>query len=113
MNAHLELPDKGRAIKGLVVYNNWDLEPLDLLNSLTLGCYQPSPEVLRTHHSESLSACQIIYSKVKSLCHKHLKLAVFDNKLDLFKLEQITFFCFIRIIHLTLVITRKNLGTLL
>ena len=29
------LPDKGRLIKGLVVYNTWDLEPLDLLNGLT------------------------------------------------------------------------------
>ena len=44
--AQLELPDKGRAIKGLVVCNNWDLEPLDLLNGLALQCYQPSPEVL-------------------------------------------------------------------
>ncbi len=39
------LPDKGRAIKGLVVCNSWDLEPLYLLNGLALGCYQPSPEV--------------------------------------------------------------------
>ena len=37
-----ELPEKGRAITGLVVCNYWDLEPLDLLNILTLGCY---PEV--------------------------------------------------------------------
>ncbi len=44
--AQLVLRDKGRAIKGLVVCNNWDLEPLDLLNGLALGCYQPSPEVL-------------------------------------------------------------------
>ncbi len=26
-HAQLGLTDKGRAIKGLVVYNNWDLEP--------------------------------------------------------------------------------------
>ena len=44
-HAQLGLPGKGRAIKGLVVCNSWDLEPLDLLNSLALGCYQPSPEV--------------------------------------------------------------------
>ncbi len=44
-NAQLGLPDKGRAIKGLVDCNSWDLEPLDLLNGLALGCYQPSPEV--------------------------------------------------------------------
>ncbi len=30
--AQLELPDKGYAIKWLVVCNIWDLEPLDLLN---------------------------------------------------------------------------------
>ncbi len=45
-HAQLGLPDKGCAIKGLVVWNNWVLEPLDLLNSLALGCYQPLPEVL-------------------------------------------------------------------
>ncbi len=28
--AQLGLPGKGRAIKGLVVCNNWDLNPLDL-----------------------------------------------------------------------------------
>ena len=44
-HAQLGLPDKGRAIKGLVVCNSWDLEPLDLLNGLDLGCYQLSPEV--------------------------------------------------------------------
>ena len=43
--AQLGLPDKGRASKGLVVCNNWDLELLDLLNGLALGCYQPSTEV--------------------------------------------------------------------
>ena len=45
-NAQLGHPDKGRAIKGMVVSNNRDLEPLDLLNSLAIGCYQPSPEIL-------------------------------------------------------------------
>ncbi len=45
-HAQLGLPDKGRAIKGLVVCNNWDLESFDLLNGLALVCYQPSPEVL-------------------------------------------------------------------
>ncbi len=43
-HAQLELWDKGRALKGLVVCNNWVLEPLDLLNGPALGCYQPSPE---------------------------------------------------------------------
>ncbi len=46
-HAQLGLPDIGRSIKGLVVCNNLDLEPLDLLNGLTLGRYQPSLEVLK------------------------------------------------------------------
>ncbi len=45
-HAGLGLPDNGRAIKGVVACNNWDLEPLDLLIGLALDCYQPSPEVL-------------------------------------------------------------------
>ncbi len=46
-HAQLGLPDKGRAMKGLIFCNNWDLEPLDLSNSLALVCYKPSPpEVL-------------------------------------------------------------------
>ena len=45
-HVELGLQDKGRVIKWLVVCNNWDLEPLDLLNVLALGCYQLSPEVL-------------------------------------------------------------------
>ena len=44
--AQLGLPNKGRAIKRLVVCSNLDLDPSDLLNGLALGCYQPSPEVL-------------------------------------------------------------------
>ena len=43
-NAQLGLPDKDRAIKGFV-FNDWDLEPLNLLNSLALGSYQPFLEV--------------------------------------------------------------------
>ena len=31
-HAQLGLPDKGRGIKGLVVCNDWDLEPLELPN---------------------------------------------------------------------------------
>ena len=34
--------EKGSAIKGFVVCNNLDLKTLDLLNGLTLGCYEPS-----------------------------------------------------------------------
>ncbi len=40
------LPDKSRVIKGLVVCNNWDLEPLDLLLGMAQSCYQLFPEVL-------------------------------------------------------------------
>ncbi len=40
------LSDKGRAIKCLVVCNDWDLGLLKMLNGLALGCYQPSSEVL-------------------------------------------------------------------
>ena len=43
--AQLELPVKGRTIKGLVFRNDLDLEPLGLINGLALGCYQPYPEV--------------------------------------------------------------------
>ncbi len=35
--AQLGIPSKGCAIIGLVVYNSWNLEPLELLNGLTLG----------------------------------------------------------------------------
>ncbi len=46
-HAQLTLPERDRAIKGLVyVFNRWNLEPLILLNGLALGCYQLSPEVL-------------------------------------------------------------------
>ncbi len=38
-HAQLGILDKGRAIKVLVVCNNRDIEPLDLLNGLALGCY--------------------------------------------------------------------------
>ncbi len=44
-HAQLGLPDKGLAIKELVVCNSWDLKPWDLLHGLALGYYQPSPEV--------------------------------------------------------------------
>ena len=44
-HAQLGLLDKGRVIQELDVCNRWDLESLDLLNGLALGCYQPIPEV--------------------------------------------------------------------
>ncbi len=47
-HAQLRLLEKDRTIKGLVVCNSRDLEPWELLNSLALGCYQPSP-VQKTH----------------------------------------------------------------
>ena len=36
-HVQLGLPDKGLAIKVLVVCNSWELEPWDLLNGLALG----------------------------------------------------------------------------
>ena len=39
-HAQLGLLYKDRAIKGLVVCNSWDLEPLDLLNGMALGYYE-------------------------------------------------------------------------
>ncbi len=36
-HAQLGLPDKGRALKKLVVCIDWYLEPLDMLNGLALG----------------------------------------------------------------------------
>ena len=60
-HAQLGLPDKGRAIKGLVVCNIWDLEPLDLLNSLALGCYQPYPDVLIVRINHEI----IVFNHVK------------------------------------------------
>ncbi len=41
-HAQLGLLDKGRAIKGFVVCNNWELKPAKRSGC----CYQPSPEVL-------------------------------------------------------------------
>ena len=41
----LEIPDKGRTIKGMVAFNSSDLEPLDLQKGLALDCYKPSSEV--------------------------------------------------------------------
>ncbi len=44
-HAQLGFIDKGREIKGLVVCYNCDLEPLDLIDDLDLGCYKPYLEV--------------------------------------------------------------------
>ncbi len=39
------------------VFNNLDLKPLDLLNGLALGCYQPSPEVSIKHNMLERNLC--------------------------------------------------------
>ena len=44
-HAQLGLPEKGHTIKGLVIYNGWDLGSLELIKGLALGCCQPSPGV--------------------------------------------------------------------
>ena len=62
-HAPLGHPDKGRAIKGLVVSNNWELEPKDLYNGLAPGCYQPSPEVLI-----EIKLKMLCYSIIVSVC---------------------------------------------
>ena len=59
-HAQLGLPDKGRAIKGLVICNNRDIEPLDLQNGLALGCYQPSPEVLIVKYTIVIDSCPFL-----------------------------------------------------
>ena len=43
-HAQLRTPEKDHAIKGLVVCYDPDLEHLDLLNGVALGC-QPFPDV--------------------------------------------------------------------
>ncbi len=42
-HAQLGFPDKGHAIKGLGFCNNWDLEPLDLINGQALDCPRTAP----------------------------------------------------------------------
>ncbi len=61
--------DKGRAIKGLVVCNNKDIEPLDLQNGLALGCYQPSPEVL-----------SVLYQPCTAFAHIQIKKLLGNEK---------------------------------
>ncbi len=78
--AQVGLPDKSRAIKGLVVCYDWDLEPLHLLNGLALGCYQPSPELYsyRLDYTKCfflnkvISFCMTTFIVVNSLS-KHCK----------------------------------------
>ena len=73
-HAQLRLLDKGRAIKGLVVCNNWDQEPLDMVNSLALGCYQPSPEVLIVYYY-----C-ILFLSIQSNSFVYLTVITAENK---------------------------------
>ena len=47
--AQLGLPDKGRAIKGLVVCNNWDLKDSVILGIITLHWYQNRFSVINTN----------------------------------------------------------------
>ncbi len=58
-HAELGLPDKDRAIKGMVVCNSCNLEQFDLLNGLALDCYLPSPEVWVMY---ILSNCAWVYA---------------------------------------------------
>ena len=71
-HAQLGLPDKGRAIKELVVCNDWDLEPLDLLNSLALGCNQPSPVGYESYMEKANNTISLNFR-----CDLNMKLLVF------------------------------------
>ncbi len=55
-----------RAIKGLVVCNGVDLEPLDLRNGLTLG-YQPCPKVLIVLFSKVAGSMYLHICQVRSI----------------------------------------------
>ena len=66
-HAQLKLPDIGCAIKILVVCNGLDIKPLDLLNSLALGCYQPSPEVLIFIFMNVVIFVMLTYNLIMSL----------------------------------------------
>ncbi len=46
---------------GLFLYNSWDLQPLDLLEGLTLHFYQPSKEVSEINQSTYGSIYQFNY----------------------------------------------------
>ncbi len=89
-HALLGLPEKGRTIKGFVVCNNWDLEPLDLLNGLALGCYPSSPEVLIFFIS-SFAAClqETIkgFWEIRARSIKSLPSYQTDNKSFFFKVN--------------------------
>ena len=54
-HAQLGLPDKGRAIKGLLVRNNWDLVPLDLLKGLAVGINR-----MKARHPISLKELEVL-----------------------------------------------------
>ena len=44
-HAQLKIPDEDCKIK-VIVCNGWDLKPLELRNSVALGCYQPWRNIL-------------------------------------------------------------------
>ena len=76
-HAQLGLLDKGRAIKGLVVCNCWDLEPLDLITSHPSGIWvkkfiqihRENPTFLtlqgrdEVDDLENLESCELIWEK--------------------------------------------------
>ena len=78
------LPDKGSAIKGFVVCNNCDLEPLGLLNGLALGYYHPSPEVFIVYWSvdihttyKHITLVYGILSTIKNIDEKFLAISFY------------------------------------
>ena len=85
-HARSELPDKGRTIKGLVVGNSWDLEPLAKRSSP--GDNRPlrydSCSVFR---NDPLSVCKKMFGKTFLLgCCLRLSIPNDHFKLDLFGL---------------------------
>ena len=83
----LGLPDKGRAMKGIVVFNSWDLEPLDLLNVLALGCCQSSPEYdsyklsdIFNVNSNNYPFWLPIYYNIYVYIHKQVHLSIYIHR---------------------------------
>ncbi len=64
-HVHLGLPDKGRAIKELVVCNS--SRALGPVNGLALGCYQPSPEVVTKSNTSEFFFFQYFQTQVTAL----------------------------------------------
>ena len=102
------LPDKGRAIKGLVSCNNQDLGPLDLLYGLALDCYQPFLGVLIV----SINDRQTNNTKFRQASHKQTRKTLLDPLNIIlgktFRLKQLSKYnCHIQILIINILISQK------